>query len=144
MNPSHPSITFTHMPIHSTPLHGDPPHPVPRPRPPGVHPLQLWGKTPPSTHHIKMTGPGGVGHADVAVTVCSTFDVAADPASGDQQRPVVGSSPPGAVQLRKRLFSSAVKLAGAAARAARGACCVLCCAPIVLGCTGYCKDCFVS
>lgn len=53
-----------------------------------------------------MKGPGGVGHADVAVTVCSPRE------EGPTYRADQGPAPP-AVQLKRALFTSAAKLANA-------------------------------
>lgn len=55
-----------------------------------------------------MKGPGGVGHADVAVTVCSSQDDGGSTAYRAEQ----GPQPP-AVQLKRALFTSAAKLASA-------------------------------
>ncbi len=84
----------------------------------GLHPLRLWMKAGDAQHHVLMKGPGGVGHADVAVTVCSPRDSTDAPTSQGGTTPVVyradtQGAPPPAVQLKRALFSSAAKLARA-------------------------------
>lgn len=76
--------------------------------------MRLWMKAGDAQHHVLMKGPGGVGHADVAVTVCSPRDGTHSTTETTAVYRADQGSPPPAVQLKRALFSSAAKLARAA------------------------------